>query len=195
VLHAAGQPLGQRDRPTVAWPAGFLAPGGSDDVVDRAHGRFGVVDRAEGGHALAPVLLPDRHAGGVLLARRGRELRGVLAQGLGPYDDALAVHGQHQQRSGGGRGRDLRGVERVDVAGRFDHQLADLPLADPGTGVRVDPLARVRERSTGRLDRTQPGQPVAVHPGGQIQRRVRRVQIGELLPAIGETPRHDLPRS
>ncbi len=63
VVDRAGQPLGAGRRPLAVPGIGDAVAlgrevGVGDDVVDVAHGGFGVVDRAQGGHPLAAILLP-----------------------------------------------------------------------------------------------------------------------------------------
>jgi hypothetical protein len=109
------------------------------------------------------------------------------------HQDALPVKGQHQQVGIGAGGPFPLGVEAGHIGGRSPGECLELALADPDPARTLESGANLLERPARRLDRGQPPQPVGMPAHGQIQHRVRRVEIGHTARAVGNPGDRDRP--
>ena len=85
----------------------------------------------------------------------------------------------------------MRGVEAVHIGCGASGQLLNLAPAQPYPGSSLDGGRRVRERPAGRLDRGESAQPVGVFLDRQVQRGVRRVQVGLSPRPVGDARHRD----
>ena len=189
VFDAGGQPFAGGGGPG-CFRGGRAGGGGAgaDDVGGGASRcRGDVVDGADFGHPLAGADLALRQPGGELGGGPGRRGGCAGAQRLRPHHHALAVAGQDQQVIGcagwrGPAGRVEGGKVRCGRPGEVFH----LAFADPLAGRAADRGHRVIEGAAGAFGRRQPGQPVRMLAGRQVQQPIGRVQAGRPGRPVGD---------
>src|SRR5881628_3613089 len=176
-----------RPRPARSFPR-VLRRQTADNILRRPAIGLDRIDRRDRCHAFRVPLLAATEPVRQLVPRRFGLLLRRLPQILMTHHDSFPIHRDHHDWAALLPWPETIPllIERIEVFGRSDHQLLDLPFADVGSGRFRQHPDHLVERASGSGPSDTPAHFMRVEFLGQIQVRIHRMQT---VHAFGDVTR------